>query len=43
MQQLYDGAEFGAYHELGACSVVAAATEGQLPLLGKQRLASNST
>jgi hypothetical protein len=33
MQQLYDGAEFDAYHELGACSVVAAATDGQLPLL----------
>jgi hypothetical protein len=33
MQQLYDGAEFDAYHELGACSVVAAATDGRLPLL----------
>jgi hypothetical protein len=33
MQQLYDGAEFDAYHELGACSVVAAAAEGRLPLL----------
>jgi hypothetical protein len=32
MQQLYDGAEFDAYHELGACSVAAAANEGQLPL-----------
>jgi hypothetical protein len=32
MQQLYDGAEFDAYHELGACSVIAAAAEGQLPL-----------
>ena len=32
MQQLYNGAEFDAYHELGACSVVAAAIEGQLPL-----------
>jgi hypothetical protein len=32
MQQLYDGAEFDAYHELGACSVVAAAKEGRLPL-----------
>jgi hypothetical protein len=32
MQQLYDGAEFDAYHELGVCSVVAAATEGDLPL-----------
>ncbi|HSZ30637.1 MAG TPA: hypothetical protein VK784_12895 [Pseudonocardiaceae bacterium] len=32
MQQLFDGAEFDAYHELGACSVIAAATEGQLPL-----------
>jgi hypothetical protein len=33
MQQLYDGAEFDAYHELGSCSVVAAATDGRLPLL----------
>jgi hypothetical protein len=32
MQQLYDGAEFDAYHELGACSVVDAAKNGQLPL-----------
>jgi hypothetical protein len=32
MQQLYDGAEFDAYHELGACSVVAAAKQGRLPL-----------
>ena len=32
MQQLYDGAEFDAYHELGACSVMAAATDGDLPL-----------
>jgi len=32
MQQLYDGAEFDAYHELGACSVVAAAIDGDLPL-----------
>jgi hypothetical protein len=32
MQQLYDGAEFDAYHELGACSVIAAAAEGRLPL-----------
>lgn len=26
LQQLYDGAEFEAYHELGACAVTAAAT-----------------
>ena len=32
MQQLYDGAEFDAYHGLGACSVVAAAIDGDLPL-----------
>jgi hypothetical protein len=32
LQQLYDGAEFDAYHELGACAVSAAAAEGQLPL-----------
>jgi hypothetical protein len=32
MQQLYDGAEFDAYHELGVCSVAASATEGRLPL-----------
>jgi len=32
MQQLYDSAEFDAYHELGTCSVVAAATDGKLPL-----------
>ena len=35
MQQLYDGAEFDAYHELGACSVVAAAVDGGLPLRRK--------
>ena len=33
MQQLYDGTEFDAYHELGTCAIVAAATDGQLPLL----------
>jgi hypothetical protein len=33
MRQLYDGAEFDAYHELGVHSVVAAATDGRLPLL----------
>ena len=33
LQQLYDGAEFEAYQELGVSSVVAAATEGGLPLL----------
>jgi hypothetical protein len=32
MQQLYDGAEFDAYHELGACTVKAAAKDGKLPL-----------
>lgn len=37
LQQLYDGAEFEAYHELGACAVAAAAAapaaEDRLPLL----------
>jgi hypothetical protein len=32
LQQMYDGAEFEAYHELGASAVLAAAQEGQLPL-----------
>jgi hypothetical protein len=32
LQQLYDSAEFDAYHELGACAVDAAATHGGLPL-----------
>jgi hypothetical protein len=32
LRQLFDGAEFEAYHELGACSVTAAATAGRLPL-----------
>ena len=32
LQQLYDGAEFEAYHELGAAAVSAAATAGGLPL-----------
>jgi hypothetical protein len=33
LQQLYDGAEFEAYHELGAAAVAAAGTEGRLPIL----------
>jgi hypothetical protein len=33
LQQLYDSAEFDAYHELGACAVEAAAADGRLPLL----------
>jgi len=33
LQQLYDGAEFEAYHELGASAVIAAAKAGRLPLL----------
>jgi hypothetical protein len=32
LQQLYDGAEFEAYHELGAAAVSAAAEAGKLPL-----------
>jgi len=32
LQQLYDGAEFEAYQELGVCSVKAAAANGGLPL-----------
>jgi hypothetical protein len=32
LQQLYDGAEFEAYHELGAAAVSAAAKAGDLPL-----------
>jgi hypothetical protein len=31
MQQLYDGAEFDAYHELGVCSMAAAIASWQLP------------
>jgi hypothetical protein len=43
LQQLYDGAEFEAYHELGACAVAAAATapEDPLPLLDAASLAGN--
>ena len=37
LQQLYDGAEFEAYHELGAAAVIAAAKAGRLPLLPRQR------
>ena len=37
LQQLYDGAEFEAYHELGACAVTAAAAQGRLPLLLPER------
>jgi hypothetical protein len=37
LQQLYDGAEFEAYHELGASAVIAAAEAGRLPLLLRQR------
>jgi len=33
MQQLYDGAEFEAYHELGAAAAIAAVKAGKLPLL----------
>jgi hypothetical protein len=32
LQQLYDGAEFEAYHELGASTVIEAAKAGDLPL-----------
>jgi len=32
LQQLYDGAEFEAYHELGASAVIEAANAGDLPL-----------
>jgi hypothetical protein len=32
LQQLYDGAEFEAYHELGVAAVKAAAEAGKLPL-----------
>ena len=42
LQQLYDGAEFEAYHELGARAVAAAvaapAVEGRLPLLNAASL-----
>ena len=37
LEQLYDGAEFEAYHELGASAVIAAAKAGKLPLLLRQR------
>ncbi len=37
LQQMYDGAEFEAYHELGASAVVAAATGGQFPILLSRR------
>lgn len=37
LQQLYDGAEFEAYHELGAATVIATAKAGKLPLLLRQR------
>lgn len=37
LQQLYDGAEFEAYHELGASAVIAAAKGGELPLLLPRR------
>ena len=37
LQQLYDGAEFEAYHELGASAVIAAVKAGKLPLLLRQR------
>jgi hypothetical protein len=33
MQQLYDGAEFEAYRELGAAAAIAAVKVGKLPLL----------
>jgi hypothetical protein len=33
MQQLYDGAEFDAYHELGVCSMAAAIASWRLPAL----------
>jgi hypothetical protein len=33
LQQLYDGAEFEAYHELGASAAITAAQAGKLPLL----------
>ena len=33
LQQLYDGAEFEAYHELGTSAAIAAAKAGKLPLL----------
>src|SRR6516164_7079170 len=33
MQQLYDGAEFEAYRELGAAAAIAAVKAGKLPLL----------
>ena len=37
LQQLYDGAEFEAYHELGVSAVIAAAKAGELPLQLPQR------
>jgi hypothetical protein len=46
LQQLYDGAEFEAYHELGASAVTAAAlapaAEDPLPLLNAASLAGKS-
>jgi hypothetical protein len=46
LQQLYDGAEFEAYHELGASAVTAAAlapaAEDPLPLLNAASLAAKS-
>ena len=46
LQQLYDGAEFEAYHELGASAVIAAAlapaAEDPLPLLNAASLAGKS-
>jgi hypothetical protein len=33
MQQLYDGAEFDAYHDLGAFSMAAAVASWRLPLI----------
>jgi hypothetical protein len=33
LQQLYDGAEFEAYHKLGASAAITAAQAGKLPLL----------
>ena len=46
LQQLYDGAEFEAYHELGARAVIAAASapaaEDPLPLLNAASLAGHA-
>ena len=35
LQQLYDGAEFDAYHELGVCSMAAAVASWPLPVAAK--------